>query len=68
MPNPDVPLTATGVARRLGVRPKTVLQWARQGLIPAIRITGKVVRFDWPAVLDAVRDRELVARQRGGAQ
>ncbi|MGE0190442.1 MAG: helix-turn-helix domain-containing protein [Planctomycetota bacterium] len=68
MPSPDVPLTATAVARRLGVRPKTVLLWARQGLIPALRLTARVVRFDWEAVLDAVRSADLVGKHRRGGR
>ena len=41
---------------RLGVRSETIRSWARQGRIPCIRITGKVIRFDWEDVLAALRE------------
>ena len=47
-------LTADELADRLKVRPDTVRSWSRQGRIPAIRITHKVVRFDFDAVVKAL--------------
>lgn len=46
---------ARDVGRRLGVAPETVLEWARQGRVPCVRLTSKVVRFVWPDVLAALR-------------
>lgn len=46
--------TAADIASSLGVHPETVLQWARQGRIPRLRVSGKVVRFDPVAVLAAL--------------
>jgi excisionase family DNA binding protein len=48
-------LTKTQLAARLSVAPRTVQAWARSGKIPAVKITAKVVRFDWQAVVAAIR-------------
>jgi predicted site-specific integrase-resolvase len=50
-------LTANQLAEHLQIRPRTVRLWARQGRIPTVRLSPKVVRFDWGAVLAALRDR-----------
>ncbi len=52
----DELLTADGLARRLQVRPSTIQRWARQGRIPAVRLSPKVVRYDLAAVVRALRD------------
>ena len=38
------------LAARLGVNSKTVLRWAKQGLIPVMRPTKRTVLFDIPEV------------------
>jgi len=50
-------LTASELAGRLQIRPRTVQSWARQGRIPTVRLSAKVVRFDWRAVLTALGDQ-----------
>jgi excisionase family DNA binding protein len=50
-------LTVSQLAERLHVRPRTVQSWARQGRIPTVKLSSKVVRFDWQAVLTVIRDR-----------
>lgn len=50
-------LTADQLAERLRIRPRTVQVWARQGRIPAVKFSLKVVRFDWNAILAMLRDR-----------
>jgi excisionase family DNA binding protein len=50
-------LTVDQVADRLQIRPRTVKAWARQGRIPAVKLSAKVVRFVWAAVLAALRDQ-----------
>jgi excisionase family DNA binding protein len=50
-------MTVGQLAERLHLRPRTVQAWARQGRIPAIRLSAKVVRFDWAAVLAALRNQ-----------
>jgi excisionase family DNA binding protein len=42
-------LDKTAVADRLGVRPRTVGEWANQGKLPAYRI-GNSLRFKWAEV------------------
>jgi predicted site-specific integrase-resolvase len=48
-------LTAAELAARLSVRPATIRVWARAGMIPAVRLTPKVVRFEPGDVLAALR-------------
>ena len=47
-------LTVEEVAERLRLTSETILRWAREGKIPAIRISPKVLRFDWDAVYQAL--------------
>jgi excisionase family DNA binding protein len=49
-------LTVDQLAERLHIRPRTAQAWARQGRIPTLKLSPKVVRFDWIAVLAALRD------------
>lgn len=55
-------ITAYELADQLRVTPETVKIWARQGLIPRVRLTPKVIRFDPSAVLAA-----LARKAEGGA-
>ena len=49
-------LTAKELAARLKVKPSTVREWMRRGVIPAIKLTPKVVRFDLDQVVESMRD------------
>jgi excisionase family DNA binding protein len=51
----DSLLAPQELAERLAVKPSTVLRWAKQGRIPAVRPTRRVIRFDVAAVLQALR-------------
>ena len=44
-------LTAAEMAARLRIKPTTLQEWAREGRVPCIRITPKVIRFDAEAVI-----------------
>jgi excisionase family DNA binding protein len=48
-------LTVDQLAERLHVRPRTVREWARRGRIPSVRLSAKVVRYEWAAVLAVLR-------------
>jgi len=54
---------AEDLAAEYQVEPTTIEKWARQGIIPAVRPTPRVVRFDALAVRKA-----LEARQAGAAK
>jgi excisionase family DNA binding protein len=43
------------LAARLRVSPRTIQAWVRNGLIPVIRISSKVLRFDWDDVVAALK-------------
>jgi excisionase family DNA binding protein len=44
------------VAQRLGLHPKTVLAYAREGILPAVRMTKRTIRFDPEAIEKWIRD------------
>ncbi len=50
-------LTARQLAAFLQVSETTVRRLAREGRIPAVRLTPRLVRFHLPAVLEALDDR-----------
>lgn len=47
-------LTTQELVARLRVSPETIRAWARRGLIPTLRISPKVIRYDLAAVLAAI--------------
>lgn len=48
-------LTAAELAERLKLRPSTIKEWARRGRIPQVVLSPRVRRFDYEAVLRAVK-------------
>jgi len=48
-------LTADELAVLLQAKRETILDWHRSGRIPAIRITSKVLRFDYCDVLTSLK-------------
>ena len=56
-------LTAEELAERLRVRPSTIRLWAREGLIPVVKIGAKILRFDLGDVLGALKGREATDRR-----
>lgn len=52
--SPTELLTAEELAERLRVRPDTVRRWTRQGRIPTVRLSRKVIRYDLSRVLAAI--------------
>ncbi len=64
-------LTAAELAGRLRVQLETIRRWTRSSIIPAIRVTGKIVRYDPVDVERALRERSETLRgleQRAGAR
>ncbi len=57
-------VTASDIGRQFNLKATTIKRWARRGLIPSIRLTGRVLRFDPAAVEQALRERG--ARQQVG--
>jgi excisionase family DNA binding protein len=49
-------LTAAELGERLRVQPETVRAWVRRGHIPVIRLSPRVLRFDFDAVVKALTD------------
>ncbi len=66
-------LTAEELAERFRVKPGTVREWARKGVIPSVKPGHKTLRFDPVEVSQALmerrrdRARERARERRGGA-
>ena len=52
-------LTTDQLAERLNVKPRTIQGWGRTGRIPSVRISHKVIRYDWQKVFEALRSMEI---------
>ena len=52
------------IADYLGVERKVVLRLVRHQLIPAIRISRKIIRFDWNSVRQELGKLEVQAKRR----
>ena len=52
------------IADYLAVERKVVLRLVRRQLIPAIRISRKIIRFDWNSVRQELSKLEIQARRR----
>lgn len=50
-------VTAEELGARLRVRPSTVKLWTKEGIIPAIPINKKIVRYSVRRVMDALEAR-----------
>ncbi len=53
-------MTAEEVAERLKVRARTIHNWTQRGLIPTIRLSPKIVRYNLAAVIEAMTQRQIV--------
>ena len=47
-------ITAEELAEQLRLKPKTIHDWARKRKIPSIKISPKVIRFDFDEVLQSL--------------
>ncbi len=50
-------VTAEEIARELNISPSTITQWGRQGKIPRVKISPKIIRYD--------KDNTLLALSQG---
>lgn len=50
-------VTADEIAVRLRVRPGTVRDWARRGIIPSVKLGAKTIRYSPSAVVEALSRR-----------
>ncbi len=50
-------LTADELARRLNLKASTIRRWAQDGIIPCLKLSAKVIRFDPEEVERALRER-----------
>ncbi len=51
-------LDSADLAARLGVSPDTIRRWAREGRIPAIRVSRKVVRYQLDRVIACLESQD----------
>lgn len=51
-------LTRQELSKQLRIKPDTVSDWVRRGLIPVIRVNGRVLRFDPEAVHRALMTKK----------
>lgn len=58
-------LTADELAKCLRLRPDTIRLWTRERMIPAIRVTAKVIRYDFAEVEQALRERSAERDREG---
>lgn len=63
-PRPEYATVAV-VADLLNVRPKTVRRWAREGLIPCVRVGRNTLRFHIPSVQASLRTTTAKAGRDG---
>ena len=54
----DEILTAEQVGECLNLSPHTIKKWAARGKIPSIRISPKVLRFEWAEVKKAIQGKD----------
>lgn len=48
-------ITASELAERLRMKPKTIIGLAREGKIPRIKLSRRIVRFDYEEVVQAMK-------------
>lgn len=57
-------ITAEELATNLDLKPDTIKRWARTNIIPSLKLSGKVVRFDVNEVEAALREKAAEGRRR----
>jgi excisionase family DNA binding protein len=59
-------LDAKAVGKLLGVNPRTIYKWHREGLIRGVRFS-RLIRFK-PSAIDTFLKREGILREKGTAE
>lgn len=55
-------ITAEQMAERLNLSPGTIKRWAQSGVIPSLRLSGRVIRFDPAEVEEHLRRKAVEER------
>ena len=55
-------ITSEDLASRLKVRVTTIKRWTRAGAIPCIKLSGKVIRYDYEEVLSVLKAKGSVGQ------
>jgi excisionase family DNA binding protein len=53
---PDEVLTPEEIAKRLKISVHTLEKWRHGGLIPAMKLNYRTIRYSWPAVFAALQN------------
>ncbi len=56
-------LTAVELAEALTIKTGTVQVWSREGKIPSIKLSHKVIRFDLDEVIEALQSQQTPEAQ-----
>jgi excisionase family DNA binding protein len=67
LPQCDPLWTVEDVAEFLGVAPKTVRKWQLSGVLPFVKLGGKLVRFQSDAIRAWVDDHAVVSEADEGS-
>jgi len=59
-------MAAEELAERLGVSPSTIVGWAKAGVIPEIRPSPRIGRFDYEDVVMVLKQQGQEAQDDGG--
>lgn len=56
-------ITAEQMGERLSLAAGTIKRWASEGIIPCLKLSGKIVRFDPEEVERALKQKALEKRK-----
>ena len=59
-------VTAEQMGERLSLAAGTIKRWASEGIIPCLKLSGKIVRFDPEEVEKALKQKAMKTRKVSG--